>query len=330
MAAGTAISEARGQFLIKLAQTIFQGGRAGLDAAFIAYTGLYFAYSLFPFDFLASGHELSAKLASRAIAAIIAPSCGGVLRCGMNLTLETVSFVPFGLFVAYLLKEQGGTGPKLVTALLLGGLIGGAIEGMQIFIASGITQGISIGTRALGMMVGVIIGRARSVTWLTARAPVARVAIFGGVLGYALLLAAIAWWGGWQADGALLRLGSLNWLPFYYHYYTTEQNALLGLLRNAVMYAPVGIAVWVWRLAGMRGHRTDLLGATMVFWLGALLPLLMEASRLMKPSGHAALTNILIGAVAAWLAFRLTTWFAGCLLSNEAEDPAVSQDSFIR
>jgi hypothetical protein len=38
----------------------------------------------------------------------------------------------------------------------------------------------------------------------------------------------------------------------------------------------------------------------------------------------------LIGAVAAWLAFRLTTWFAGCLLSNEAGDPAVSQDSFIR
>ena len=68
----------------------------------------------------------------------------------------------------------------------------------------------------------------------------------------------------------------------------------------------------------------------MVFWLGALLPLLMEASRLMKPSGHAAPTNILIGAVAAWLAFLLTAWFAGCLLSNEAEDPAVSQDSFIR
>ena len=103
-----------------------------------------------------------------------------------------------------------------MTALLLGGFIGAAIEkGRQIFIASGFTQGIFIGTRAFGIMMGVIIGRAWSVTWLTARAPVARMATFGGVLGYALLLVAIAWRGGWQADGALLRVGSLNWLRFF-------------------------------------------------------------------------------------------------------------------
>ena len=214
-----------GQRLIGLARTIFQGGRAGLDAAFIAYTGLYVAYSLFPFDFLVSGQELSAKLASRAIAPGITPSCGGLLRCGVNLTIETLSFVPFGLFMTYLLKRPGTPPPKLMTALLLGGLVGGAIEGMQIFIASGISQGISIGARALGMMLRVAIGRAWSVTWLTAWLPLARAALFAGVLGYGLLLAAIAWRGGWQADGALLRLGALNWLPFYYHYYTTEQNS---------------------------------------------------------------------------------------------------------
>ena len=319
-----------GQRLIGLARTIFQGGRAGLDAAFIAYTGLYVAYSLFPFDFLVSGQELSAKLASRAIAPGITPSCGGLLRCGVNLTIETLSFVPFGLFMTYLLKRPGTPPPKLMTALLLGGLVGGAIEGMQIFIASGISQGISIGARALGMMLGVAIGRAWSVTWLTAWLPLARAALFAGVLGYGLLLAAIAWRGGWQADGALLRLGALNWLPFYYHYYTTEQNALLSLLRNAAMYAPAGIAVWLWQFAEMRGHRTDLPGATLVFWLGAALAVLMEASRLLKPSGHADPTNILIGAVAAWLSFRLTAWFAGCLLSDATQDPTPPPCRFVR
>ena len=94
------------------------------------------------------------------------------------------------------------------------------------------------------------------------------------------------------------------------------------------MYTPVGITICVWRFAGRRAHRTDLPGATMVFWLGALLPLLMEASRLLKLSRHATPTNRLIGAVAAWLAFRLTAWFAGCLLSNEAEDPACLSRQF--
>jgi VanZ family protein len=313
-----------GRFLIKLARTILEGGRAGLDAAFIAYAGFYCAYSLFPFDFLVSNQELSAKLASSAIAVFITPSCGGVLRCGMNLTLEAVSFVPFGLFMALLLKRPGAAAPGWLAALLWGALAGAVIEGIQIFIASGITQGISIGTRALGMVAGVVIGRAWSATWLTAWLPFARGAVVVGVAGYALLLAAIAWRGGWQADGAMLRLNSLHWLPFYYHYYTTEQNAVLSLLRNAIMYAPVGMAVWVWQFAGLRGHRTDLPGGALVFWLGASLALLMEASRLLKPSGHADPTNLLIAAVAAWLTFRLTAWFAGCLLSDADKQRAGS------
>ena len=319
-----------GQRLIKLAWTISQGGRAGLGAAFIAYCGLYFIYSLLPFDFLVSGRELSAKLASNAIALIITPSCGGPLRCGINLTLETVSFIPFGLFIALLLKRPGADAPSALTGFLLGAIAGAVIEVTQIFIASGITQGISIGTRAVGLMAGVIIGSAWSVTWLTAWLPVARGVVVVGVLGYSLLLAAIAWRGGWQADGALLRLSTQNWLPFYYHYYTTEQNALTSLVRNAVLYAPVGIAVWVWRFAGIRGHRTDVAGAAAGFWLGAVLAVLMEASRLLKPSGHADPTNILIGAVAAWLAFRLTAWFAACLLSDPGNDPAAPPRNFVR
>jgi hypothetical protein len=218
----------------------------------------------------------------------------------------------------------------LLIGILLGALIGAAIEVMQIFIASGIAQGISVATRALGMMVGIIIGRAWSVTWLTAWLPVARGAIVVGVLGYLLLLAAIASRNSWQADGALLRLSTLNWLPFYYHYYTTEQIALISLMRNAILYTPVGIAVWVWRFSGMGGHRTDLPGATLAFWLGALLALLIEASRLMNLSGHPDPTNILIGAVAAWLTFHLTAWFAGCLLSDAGKDPADPQRRFIR
>ena len=144
-----------------------------------------------------------------------------------------------------------------------------------------------------------------------------------------LLLTALAWRGGWQADGVGLRLSTLNWLPFYYHYYTTEQGALISLVRNAVLYAPVGTGVWVWQFAGVRGRQTTLPGGAMVFWLGAMLALLMQASQLLKPSGHADPTNIMIGAVAAWLSFTLTAWFAGCLLSDAGKDPAPPPRSFV-
>jgi VanZ family protein len=320
-----------GRRVLRLAQAISQGGREGLDAVFVAYAGLYVAYSLFPFDFLVSGQELSSKLASDTIAPIMAASCGGLLGCSMKLTLEVASFVPFGMFLTQLTMRRGAGSTNLLFGILLGAFMGAAIEVTQIFIASGISQGISVGTRALGMMVGIIIARAWSVTWLTVWLPVARGAIAVGVLGYLLLLAVVASRGEWQTEGVLQRLSALHWLPFYYHYYTTEQIALISLMRNAILYAPVGMAVWVWRFAGIGGHRTDLPGATAALWLGAILAVLMESGRLLKASGHADPTNILIGAAAAWLTFRLTAWFAGCLLSDEADKgPVEPRQSFLR
>lgn len=327
---GVAVWLAAGRRLIALARTIAGGGQAGLNAAFIAYAGFYAAYTLFPFDFLVSGAELSAKLASDAVAAGIAPSCGGPMRCGVNLALEAGSFVPFGLYLALSLKRPGRGAPSLWLAALAGAFAGAAIEGLQIAIASGVSQGISIASRTAGMMAGVAIGRAWSVTWLTTLKPAARAAVVVGAAGYLLLLAALALRGGWHPDGALLRLGVTHWLPFYYHYYTTEQAALLSLLRNGILYAPVGLAVWVWQFAGRFGRRTDLPGGAAAFWLGALPPVMMETSRLMKLGGHADPTNVLIGAAAAWLAFHLAGWMAGCLLGKAGADAALPRRSFLR
>ena len=153
-----------GRRLIGLVRAISQGSQAGLGAAFITYCGLYLIYSVLPLDFLISGQELKTKLASDSIALVVASSCGGLLRCGLNLTLEAFSFVPFGIFLALLVKRTGIGASRALSGFLLGARAGAIIEGMQIFIASGITQGISIGTRGLGMMAGVIIGRAWSKT----------------------------------------------------------------------------------------------------------------------------------------------------------------------
>lgn len=326
---GVALWLVAGRRLIGMAMAIVRGGRAGLGAALTAYCLLYFIYSLLPFDFLVSGSELSAKLASDAVALFVAPSCGGVLRCGANLTLETASFVPIGLFLALLLKPSGAA-PASVTGLLLGVMAGAILEGMQILLASGISQGVSVGTRGLGLMAGIVIGRAWSPAWLTAWLPAARALVIVGLAGYLLLLAAIAWRGGWQIDGALLRLGKLNWLPFYYHYYTTEQAAVISLMRNAVLYAPAGLAIWTWQFAKGKGQKTNPPGAGGAIWLGGILAFLMETSRLFKSAGHADPTNVLIGAVAAWISFRLAAWFAACLMGDEEDPSAPARRTFLR
>lgn len=309
-----------GRSLFAAAQNMVQGGRTGLIAAFVVYCGAYLIYVLLPFDFVLSASELTRKLETQAIAPLLSGWCGGTIRCSANLALEVASFVPLGIFLTVLLAWTGGQRPGFPTAALIGIMVGLVIEGLQIVIVSGITQGASIITRAAGVVIGMGMVRMSSMARLKTVLPMARPLIFLGLIFYAGLLVAISWRGPWQVEDAFQRLGAVNWLPFYYHYYTTEQNALVSMIRNIALYAPLGAAVWAWRFAGARGERTGLPGARMIFWLGAVLATLMEFSRLFKTASHPDPTNILIGAASAWGAYHLTAWFAGCFLDNAKDN----------
>lgn len=315
-ALGVLISLTFGRRLLGAAASIMQGGRPGLRAAFAIYCFVYLAYVLLPFDFVVSTSEMVRKFNKDAIALLLAPSCGGLIRCSANLVLEIASLVPAGIFLTVLLAWTGGRRPGFPTAVLVGIITGLMIEGLQIFIVSGITQGMSVLTRAVGVSLGMGLVRMSSMARLTALLPLARLLVLLGFAAYAMVLSILSWRGDWQIDGAFHRLATVNWLPFYYHYFTTEQGALISMLRNAVLYAPLGPAVWLWRFAGTGGQRARLPGAGKIFWFGALLATLMEASRLFHPNTHADPTNVVIGAVSAWSAYHLAAWFAGCFLGN--------------
>ena len=68
----------------------------------------------------------------------------------------------------------------------------------------------------------------------------------------------------------------------------------------------------------------------MSFCLGAGLAVLMETTRLLKPDSHGDPTNILIAAVSAWFAFRLSGWSASCLLSDNSTARITPPRSFLR
>jgi hypothetical protein len=109
---------------------------------------------------------------------------------------------------------------------------------------------------------------------------------------------------------AVEKLKSLSLLPFYYHYFTTETEAMLSLLLNAGLYAPVGLLVWITMAPG-RGSGTRWIAAL----AGAGLGLVVETLTLFTIGRRADPTNVLIAAATSYLvafaAQSLEQGFAG-------------------
>src|SRR6185295_17704338 len=106
-------------------------------------------------------------------------------------------------------------------------------------------------------------------------------------------------------DGAhaLASLQQVSFIPFYYHYFTTESAALQSLLRIAVAYLPVGIGCWLWRFGGNRNVQGDAWIPTIV---AAVLALVVETGRLFVPEKRPDPTDILLAAFAAWFGYTIT------------------------
>ena len=284
---------------IRLLRAIAGGGRQAIVAALVAYLAGYLWLSLFPYDFLISAAELADKLQSAKVDAFLAPGkCQG-FTCGVKIGVEIAAAAPLGALLSLLAWTRRRR--QVVLALLVGASFGLVIELAQIFIASGVSQGLSILTRAVGSAGGVLLaglaaaGRhwvAWGARWLTLL----------GFLPYLVALAALnGWltrpWGGLAR--AVEQLPELNFTPFYYHYYTSEQMATVSLLKVALAYAPVGLAAWAWAPRA---------GAGWPAIVAAALAAAMETGRLFQIGARPDPTNVLIAAIAAALLFALLRW----------------------
>jgi hypothetical protein len=124
-----------------------------------AYAVAYFAFSLFPYDFLISGTELAMKAGSGAWGWLFAPDAwhGSLGTTLAKLLGEALAMAPLG-YLAWRLRAAAQRW-SAVQALGLGALLGLAIETAQFFLVSGLSQGLSILTRALGFYLGVQLAR---------------------------------------------------------------------------------------------------------------------------------------------------------------------------
>ncbi len=274
----------------------------GLDAYVLA----YLAFAMFPFDLLLSWGELADKLRSENWGWLLAGGGQRVSIQGVKLLAEIVLTLPFGILLARLarLAERQHTGYGL--AIFVGLLLGGVVEAGQFFIASGVSQGLSVLTRVAGVCAGLGLYRyanqpARQFTLADAAQMVRRLVPWLA-LPYVLVLLEINGWTSSRWHGfaaAQAQLDGVNFMPFYYHYYTTEAIALFSLAAVALSYAPWGVAAWSCkRAAGLA-----MLGA-------GLLAGLVETGKLFLPGAHPDPTNLLIAGFAAWATARLLNLFS--------------------
>ncbi len=291
-----------GMRLAHLVRAISQGGKIAHYAVLVVYVLAYAALSLFPYDFLLTYEEWQTHLASDKVGWLFVPSCGG--GCVWKLIPEILVFAPMGILGVLAFGKMQHF--PLLLAVAAGMLLGVLIEGLQLTIASGISQGASIGSRAVGMMLGVWLAQsANSVDWLRVR-QFARGTLVLGILPYLIMLAWLSKWfsSSWlgMSEG-MARLGNTNFLPFYYHYYTSEAVALVSLLFQAGLYLPIGAGMWFWHWAGQSGKpKRSLVWPAIT---AGMLASVVEGGKLFIAGQHSDPTNILIAAAAALAAYQL-------------------------
>lgn len=255
------------------------------------------ALSLFPFDLLVSTGELATKVASPLWGWWAAPAFTqeAATRQLARLAAEMLVLVPLGALWAR--SALAGRPPparaSLQRAFVLGAGLGLLVETGQWFVASGVSQGLSVLTRALGWTLGAWLWNRRSVWGVPEwRAALRRLAL-PLVLLHALAAVVLNDWFGspWRtpAEAAARALGGeLRFVPFYYHYYISEAVAVYSLLAVALLYAPVGL--WCWARHWAPRHAA---------WAAAAAAVVVEVGKLFPLATRPDPTNVLVAAAAA-------------------------------
>jgi hypothetical protein len=99
----------------------------------------------------------------------------------------------------------------------------------------------------------------------------------------------------------LERLNEIYFLPFYYHYYTTESVAMTSLISVTSMFLPIGVMFWVWRVVRIREFVGR--GAFQAALLSGLIAALAEAGKLFFRGTRPDPTNVIIAAAAGAIGF---------------------------
>ncbi|MDD5274478.1 MAG: VanZ family protein [Methylovulum sp.] len=300
-----------GQYLLKLYRQVLLGSLISAQAAVIFYLLIYLILSFFPYDFVTSFPELDAKLASNSVNLFLSPDIfnENSLRGVIKLLIEILILMPLGALFCLLLPYSPN---KLLLSVLIGFFLGVLIEGVQVFLFSGVAQGFSVITRMVGMGLGATVFnwaiKQKIATWRRFFRP----AVFLSIVPYIALIIGINGGldGTWLTTAAAVtKLTETHFLPLYYFYYTTETVALTSLLSNIGSYSPIGVLYWLYACRTSEAAKTHWL---VVGLTAAIFAILIETGKLFLADKHADPSDVLIAFIAAAGAYtfmqRVSNW----------------------
>ena len=309
---GVALATRFTGWLRALLASFFGDSARLIKRALEGYAVAYIAFSLFPYDLLLSWLEVLAKVESDNWGWWLAGNSPRPMLLGFQLLAEAVLMLPFGFLLT---RFSWPRAVRLKKAVFIGAVLGVSIEVAQFFIASGISQGVSVFTRSLGLGCGVALAR-HSVLWKadTVSALLRRYTL-PLAAAYLLAMLEINGWltTNWQGLGvAAGQFEQLSYIPFYYHYFTTEAKALFSLGAVSLSYVPIGVLAWA--------HQRSP-GFALVMAL--LLATCIELGKLFLPPSHPDLTNLLLACMASGFTVTLLRQF----MSPTVMDCTAASDS---
>jgi VanZ family protein len=286
-----------GPWVRQLVAGLLQDGPRLLRPLLLTYAAGYLFAALFPFDLLVSASEWRDKLGGPQVGWLVTDHFGQLNPMAMlaKLASETLACVPLGLaWAAWRTGVGAHRRQALIPALLVGGLVGAALECAQLALASGQSQGLSVATRATGIALGLSLWQRRQRLEIESLRALLRRRSRWILLGLLVALPASQglWRGPWTDPGRAVDrlLHEVRFLPFYYHYFTTELHALVSLLAVLALYCPFGLLAWAWHVS---------VGATPVMVM--LLAALVESAKLLSLGSHPDPTNVWLAGASVWL-----------------------------
>lgn len=284
---------------------------------FDAYLVFYIAFALFPYDILLSGAELVQKAQGANSGWLLAEArLSSPFLTVLKFLIEILLTIPMGL---YLGRRSGNQPISVKQAILFGFFFGSLIEIAQFFIASGISEGLSVITRITGVCLGLLLWRQRR-EWSPDRLAraIRHRAIPLGIVYLLILLQTNGWFSHrWQGiDVAISGWDELHFLPFYYHYFTTEAQALLSSVSVCLSYAPIGILIW-----SFKGKPVQ------AFYCALLAAFIIESGKLFLQDMHPDPTNLLLGGLASWAMIHLIEKLTRITALPDFKDVPVSPPS---
>ena len=306
--------------LAGLSSALLRPGPAALTAGLTLYALVYLSLALFPYDFVLSLSELQWKLLQGNYGWGFS-SCGSTIRCSSQWLAEAAAALPLGLLLTRLLNRER---INRTNVFFIAAAIGVSVEAAQFLIASGVSNVSASLAKAIGIGLGVWLRNPPSPKLAQYHAHWLRPALLLALIPYFALAALLnSWAGASWGDMEILRnnLEAQRYLPFYYHYFTTETEAVASLIAQAATYLPMGMGFWLWHASGATPlRRPPLLGLLLATTATAFT---IESGKLFLASSHPDPTNILIALGAAWLGQRLCQWLAECVrasTTNSASD----------